>query len=107
MAQQGFCRDTTNSGGNYWRLPIRKEFEMLINDPEFNFPPGLAAEYYSREVRNIFGHPTTLERLLSNLKLGHDDVENSDGLVFDLAKRKWNWRFITNEYGAACVTLIR
>ncbi len=107
MLQQDFCRDPANDGGNIWRLPIRKEFEMLIADPEFEFPPDLASEYYSREVRDTFGHPTSLKRLVANLDLAADDVENSDGLVFDLAKKKWNWRFLTNEYGVACVARIK
>jgi hypothetical protein len=103
MLHQGFCQDPANNSGNNWRLPIRKEFEMLIADPEFKFPSDLSAEYYSREVRNIFGHATTLERLVSNLDLDTVDVENSDALVFDVANKKWNWRFVTNEYSVACV----
>jgi len=100
----GFCLDPANDGGNNWRLPIRKEFEILIADPEFKFPPELPAEYYSREVRDTFGHATTPKKLLSNMDLGPVYVENSDALVFDVARNKWNWRFVTNEYGVACVS---
>ena len=72
---QRFCQDPANDGGNNWRLPIRKEFEILIADPEFKFPPDLAAEYYSREVRNAFGHVTSMKGLVATLELGSDDVE--------------------------------
>jgi hypothetical protein len=41
-------------------MPIRRGFETLIADSEFKFPSDLASEYYSREVRDTFGHAATL-----------------------------------------------
>ena len=100
----GFCEDPVNHGGSNWRLPVKKEFETLINDPEFSFPTDIASEYYSIELRNTFGHKASAQEIIS---MGGVYTENSDALVFNIAKKKWNWRFVTNEYSVACVTAIK
>lgn len=101
---QEFCQAPANDGGNNWRLPSKSEFETLIADPGFAFPSNLSAEYYASEVRNAFGHSVSPEELSQN-----DPVylENADALVFDVVKKKWNWRFVTNEYSVACVSPIK
>jgi hypothetical protein len=105
---QGFCQDPANDGGHNWRLPIRKEFETLIADPAFKFPPDLAAEYYSREVRDTYGHDMSPQELSrTGTSMGSVYLENSDALVFDVAKKKFNWRFVTNEYSVACVAPLK
>ena len=101
---EGFCQNPENGGGNNWRLPIRREFEILIADPEFGFPPNLAAKYFSREVRDLFGHPLSMRALVSHMELGQDEIELSDSLVFDLDKKKWKWEFLTDEHSVACVS---
>ncbi len=100
----GFCQKPENGGGDNWRLPSRIDFEGLLADPGFQLPAGLAIEYFSREVRDTYGHEMSPQQLAR-----YDQIylENSDALVFDLVKNKWSWKFVTDEYNVACVAPIK
>ena len=96
----GFCQKKENDGGPIWRMPVRKEFESLIADPTFELPAGLATKYFSYDIRNAFGHKSTPEEID---RWEQVYKENSDALVFDLAKKKWKWEWVTDEFNVACV----
>jgi len=97
---QGFCQKPENGGGAGWRLPSRQDFEGLLADPDFQLPAGLVTEYFSREVRDTFGHEMSPQQVA---RLDSIYMENSDALVFNLVKKKWSWKFVTNEYNVVCV----